>query len=533
MLRRSALAFEMTEDGRVHRLAPMVDPHAHPGLVGGEVVDAVGACPAELPDHEVMHQDPLGIALGPQLLAAVAEGPDALLLLGVDADDRLAERELQLARGAQVGELGVPVGMACALEDLAVGLEAVAQVVEQLRPVLTPCCLGGRPWCSFSELAVLRSSLPRGVRLSMGAGLDSRIMVDRFNEPHNFQRLANSREQKGVRPVPLDMSIDPRSATEPLWYKVQVDRLVMRGLQGRDDRHGLVYFGAWVILQVIFGALTLAAGLPAWLRVIAFVAFATVYCFSESFLHETHHRTAFRTSWLNGVVHYIAGMAAFKEPIRDRWLHAAHHTFTSYPDLDPETASEPPPNLWLLVLDLVRFRYVYYWFGAILRNAVGPDVLTRRYVPPTEHAKITWSARFLLFIYATVVAVSVLSGSWWPCIFIFGGRFIGAWMHAWITFGQHVALAQSVPDWRLNTRTIYLNPVAQFLVWNMNFHVEHHMYPTVPFHHLPELHAAIAYDCPPPYRSSIEAWREMVVGLFRQRKDPSYYIQRPLPQPAA
>ena len=39
-----------------------------------------------------------------------------------------------------------------------------------------------------------------------------------------------------------------------------------------------------------------------------------------------------------------------------------------------------------------------------------------------------------------------------------------------------------------NTRTTYTNRVVRFFAWNMPFHTEHHTYPTVPFHKLPELH---------------------------------------------
>jgi len=39
-----------------------------------------------------------------------------------------------------------------------------------------------------------------------------------------------------------------------------------------------------------------------------------------------------------------------------------------------------------------------------------------------------------------------------------------------------------------NTRTTVTNRVVQFLMWNMNFHAEHHLYPAVPFFNLPELH---------------------------------------------
>jgi fatty acid desaturase len=41
------------------------------------------------------------------------------------------------------------------------------------------------------------------------------------------------------------------------------------------------------------------------------------------------------------------------------------------------------------------------------------------------------------------------------------------------------------------TRTVLSNRAFRFLVWNNNFHVVHHLLPSVPFHQAPKLHAYI------------------------------------------
>jgi Na+-transporting NADH:ubiquinone oxidoreductase subunit F len=67
-----------------------------------------------------------------------------------------------------------------------------------------------------------------------------------------------------------------------------------------------------------------------------------------------------------------------------------------------------------------------------------------------------------------------------------------------------------VLDHRLNCRTVYMNWIHRYLYWNMNYHVEHHMFPLVPYHALPRLHAAVKDDCATPYPSLFSAWREIV-----------------------
>ena len=107
--------------------------------------------------------------------------------------------------------------------------------------------------------------------------------------------------------------------------------------------------------------------------------------------------------------------------------------------------------------------------------------------------------------------------------------FYGAWLHLVFNLTQHAGLAEDVLDHRLNTRTVYLNPIFRFIYWNMNYHVEHHMFPMAPYHALPALHQAIKADTPPAYRSLWEAYREIVPTLLRQRKDPSYFVVRKAP----
>jgi fatty acid desaturase len=49
---------------------------------------------------------------------------------------------------------------------------------------------------------------------------------------------------------------------------------------------------------------------------------------------------------------------------------------------------------------------------------------------------------------------------------------------------------------RLNTRTCYVNPISAFIYWNMHYHIEHHMFPMVPYYNLPALHKELLPQVP-------------------------------------
>ena len=58
-------------------------------------------------------------------------------------------------------------------------------------------------------------------------------------------------------------------------------------------------------------------------------------------------------------------------------------------------------------------------------------------------------------------------------------------MNAFILI-QHAEMAENQPNILQSTRSFRTNSFFWFLYFNMNHHVEHHLYPAVPFHALRE-----------------------------------------------
>ena len=128
-----------------------------------------------------------------------------------------------------------------------------------------------------------------------------------------------------------------------------------------------------------------------------------------------------------------------------------------------------------------------------------------------------------------MIALAIGLHSLLPLMLIGLPSFYGAWMYLMFGLTQHAGLAEDVLDHRLNSRTVMMNPLFRFIYWNMNYHVEHHMFPMVPYHALPKLHAAIRADMPAPYPGILSAYREIIPALMRQRRDPTYFVRRELP----
>jgi fatty acid desaturase len=130
------------------------------------------------------------------------------------------------------------------------------------------------------------------------------------------------------------------------------------------------------------------------------------------------------------------------------------------------------------------------------------------------------------------VAGAVALGSILPLMLIGLPRLYGAWHHVLTGLLQHGGLADNVVDHRLNSRTVLMNPISRFIYWNMNYHVEHHMFPMVPYHALPRLHEVIKGDLPPPNTSILQGYIEMWPALKRQLRNEDFFLKRDLPPTA-
>src|SRR5262245_8128076 len=66
----------------------------------------------------------------------------------------------------------------------------------------------------------------------------------------------------------------------------------------------------------------------------------------------------------------------------------------------------------------------------------------------------------------------------------------------------------------------------------MNCHVEHHMFPMMPYHVSPKLHGMIKHDLPAPNPSILHGYREMIPAFTRQLRNEDCFVRCDLP-PAA
>lgn len=322
-----------------------------------------------------------------------------------------------------------------------------------------------------------------------------------------------------------------RGLAEAEWYQCPVPRATMRRLLER--RNGPAIRDTIIWFTLIIGMAVLTWWLwPSWWAVLPYLAYAALYAStSDSRWHESGHGTAFRTDWMNNALYEVASFMVLRESVIWRWSHTRHHSDTQIVGRDPEIAVPRPPNLRGMLMTIFAITLYPAYFKAIFRHAFGRmSDAEKTFIPESEFQRVYFRARIYVVIYLSVVVTAVASRSVLPVLLIGGPHLFGTWLMLFYGWTQHAGLAENVLDHRLNCRTVYMNPINRFLYWNMNYHVEHHMFPLVPYHRLPELHAAVKDDCPTPYAGLLAAWREIVPAVLKQVKDPAFYVRRKLPE---
>ncbi len=269
---------------------------------------------------------------------------------------------------------------------------------------------------------------------------------------------------------------------------IRADRLAE--LNRRCDTNGwrqVLGHGALIALSAV---LWLQPSLPLALRLPALALLGMALAFSFCAMHECCHRTAFASRNLNDSVAWWAGVLSFYNADFYRRYHQWHHRHTHQPGLDPELEDPPPSHLASYLLELSG---VPWWLGKLRGHWSGlrGDFSRCPYIPASAAAQVRGSIRRQVAVYAVLLLLSLPAGN---------GLLLWAWLLPlavgqpllrFVLLAEHGGCSTSSDGLR-NTRTTLTLAPLRWLMWNMPFHAEHHLYPSIPFHALGDAHRDLA-----------------------------------------
>jgi fatty acid desaturase len=248
----------------------------------------------------------------------------------------------------------------------------------------------------------------------------------------------------------------------------------------RRDAPGLWHLAMHLGLIGLVSAM-IAATVPGWWLLLPVQGVLIIFLFTLE--HEATHRTPFRTVWLNDWAGRLAGLLLVLPFEWFRAFHMAHHRWTNLPGKDPELAG-PKPEGWRAWIWHVSG--LPYWIAELrLMAFLVRGRVADGFVAEGAKPRVVSEARWM----AAGYALAALSLIWTPVLLwvwvvpvLLGQPFLRLYLLA-----EHGDCPE-VANMFENTRTTSTTRAVRWLAWNMPYHVEHHVWPTVPFHRLPEVH---------------------------------------------
>ena len=252
-------------------------------------------------------------------------------------------------------------------------------------------------------------------------------------------------------------------------------RQAIRRLHQLEDRHNLrivFFFSLWGIAA--FAALTFES---LAVQVLSCMVIAASLIACSVLVHEASHRLLFKRPVLNQWIGFLCGLSVLLSVSGFRTNHLAHH--------ERRGCHASPEDVGANFRDATRS--VSFYYLSILIRAYGFLV----YLPFVGLVQGSRKMR------AKTLAEYALIGA--VCAAVFRLFPIDAILKVWIVpllISSHLTELRAVAEHGLTTRgnvftatrSVLSNRWVSFFNCNINYHLEHHLFPGVPWYNLPKVH---------------------------------------------
>jgi fatty acid desaturase len=266
----------------------------------------------------------------------------------------------------------------------------------------------------------------------------------------------------------------------PLWKKEKI-----RSFHALDKRwnfvlalHYAIWMGGAALSIAIDGFVFSVVG-----YLIGGMSLSTLSVLSHESSHNLMTRNPFIDRWLG----FICGIPILFSAKGYRIMHPLHHKYLRSekdPDDIENVSKESFLLRWLYVL--VFFFSIYLYLIMVPLNAIKNSGIRDRIVVIVEMAAMVG----IVMMGWIFLPIQWMLEGWLMPLLVAGqiANLRGIAEHGMTTGGNEMT----------DTRTVATNPVLSFLMCNINYHIEHHLYPGVPWYNLPKVHELLQDE----YRSA-------------------------------
>lgn len=312
----------------------------------------------------------------------------------------------------------------------------------------------------------------------------------------------------------IDLNSDDMG-TSALPGRQALEIATVRSLSQRSDLQGFFRFGAHLGLIISTSLLISACGDRWYLLIPAMIlnGFTLVTMFAP--MHECVHRTAFATPRWNEVFGWLAGLLSYYNFTYYRYYHTWHHRYTQDQEKDPELMDPKPRNLFEYLVEICGF---WFWTARPVTFTKLSLGITRGYpfIPENARRKIAISASIQSACYLAGI-VSIALAYPFALFHFFLPTILAQPLLRAILIAEHTGCSTD-ENGLTNTRTTLTSFPIRLLMWNMPYHTEHHLYPSIPFHHLPQAHVELKEKLVHLAPNYVAANREIIQTLGPDKK---------------
>jgi fatty acid desaturase len=322
------------------------------------------------------------------------------------------------------------------------------------------------------------------------------------------------------------------------WYQSPIEKQLFKELLKRSDVKALAHLLPHLLLTIALGILSFRAfhTLPLYLSIPIYYLFTNVYNFLglSSGIHEMSHGTVFKTKALNLFFMNVVSFLTWSDYVFYRTSHMKHHQYTAHHGLEMEVELPIKLRIRDFLFSLIGNPYfTHRTFISYLRRAFGiirgewEEMIFSEDAVDQRKELIRWN-RILVIGHLLIATLIILSENYLLLLYITYPIASSSILSYLVTKTQHTGLQADISDSRKCCRSVKLNPLYEFLYWNMNYHIEHHMYAAVPFYNLKKLSKALEEDMP-KRGSLIKSYQDIIRIQKRQVHEPDYYFDTPCP----
>ena len=291
----------------------------------------------------------------------------------------------------------------------------------------------------------------------------------------------------------------------------------LRPFLKRNNTSGIIHLCIHLGLILLSGIL-IHFSTNIFLKILVMTTHGSFIAFLYAGLHECIHKSAFKNKRLNEIVGYFIGFVLLRSFLNGRYRHMAHHTFTQHPEKDPDKVDFPSGYIDYLK-HVTSFTLWIRIIENLFRHSLGKTSESEKnYIPESEIKSLIFESRMMSIGYILIIFLSIYFSSTFFLIYWFIPRILGEPFLRLVRMVEHTGKDETA-DMIHNTRTSFPSAFLKFLYWNMPYHIEHHLYASVPFHKLPKFHNLIKPHTDEVESSILSVHIEILKQIWKNKKN--------------